>query len=136
MLTRLIYASEANDPLTPDSVQTIVTHARQANTRRHLTGMLVFDHRAFLQVLEGQREVVSDVYGRIAADKRHRRLVLMDVLPIDERLFADWGMGFAAADALGREQFLRFGGGDSFDPHSMTAAAGLGLLRALAQHVK
>lgn len=136
MLTRLIYASEATDPLTPDSVQTIVTQARQANARRHLTGMLVFDHRAFLQVLEGRREVVSEVYGRIAADKRHRRLVLMDVLPVDERLFANWDMGFAAADALGREQFLRFGGSDSFDPHSMTAAAGLGLLRALSQHVK
>jgi len=136
LLTRLIYASEATDALTPDSVQTIVTHARQANARRHLTGMLVFDHRAFLQVLEGRREVVSEVYGRIAADKRHRRLVLMDVLPVDERLFADWGMGFAAADALGREQFLRFGGSDSFDPHTMTAAAGLGLLRALSPHVK
>jgi len=136
MLTRLIYASEAIVPLTPDSVQTIVTHARQANTRRHLTGMLVFDHRAFLQVLEGQREVVSEVYGHIAADKRHRRLVLMDVLTVDERSFADWGMGFAPADALGKEQFLRFGGSDIFDPHSMTAAAGLGLLRALSKQVK
>jgi len=136
MLIRLLYASEATDPLTPDSVQALVDHAREANARRNLTGLLVFDHRAFLQTLEGQREVVSDAYNRIAADRRHRRVVLMDVQPVDERLFTGWSMGFAAADAMGREQFLRFGGNHGFDPHAMTAASALGLLRALSTQAR
>ncbi len=132
MLSRLIYASESTEALTPASVQTIVDHARTANERHQLTGMLVFDSRCFLQALEGRREAVSEVFCRIAADPRHRRVVLMDVLPVDERLFGNWTMGYAAADARGRELFLRFGGSDQFEPYAMTAASALGLLRALA----
>lgn len=132
MLTRLIYASESTAVLTPSSVQSIVDHARVANARRQLTGMLVFNSNCFLQALEGRREAVSEAFCRIAADPRHRRVVLMDVLPVDERLFGNWTMGFASADARGRELFLRFGGSDQFDPHVMTAASALGLLRALA----
>lgn len=135
MLIRLIYASESTQPLTPASVQTLVDHARQANSRRQLTGVLAFDHRAFVQCLEGERETVSDVFCRIAADTRHRRVVLLELQPVDERLFGDWDMGFAAADAIGREAFLRFGSGDSFDPHAMSAGAALGLLRALAARI-
>jgi hypothetical protein len=41
-------------------------------------------------------------------------------------------MGFAAADAQGRELFQRFGGSDQFEPHTMTAASALGLMRVLS----
>lgn len=135
MLMRMIYASESTQPLTPASVQLLVDHARQANARRQLTGVLAFDHRAFVQCLEGDRETVSEVFCRIAADRRHRRIVLLELQPVDERLFTSWGMGFAAADATGREAFLRFGSGASFDPHAMSAGAALGLLRALESRI-
>lgn len=132
MLSRLIYASVPRQALTPESVQAIVDHARVANPRRQLSGMLVFDSQAFLQVLEGRREAVTETFCRIGRDTRHERVVLIEMVAVDERLFARWSMGFAAAHAVGREQFQRFGGGDSFDPHAMTAASALGLLRALA----
>ena len=132
MLTRLIYASESTAVFTPDSVQSIVDHARAANGRRQLTGMLLFDRNCFLQALEGHGDAVSEAFCRIAPDPRHRRVVLLDVPPVDERLFGDWTMGFAAVDARGRDMFLRFGGSDQFNPHAMTAASALGLLRALA----
>lgn len=132
MLTRLIDASEAAEALTPAMVQSIVDQARGTNARNHVTGMLAFDSRWFLQTLEGRREAVSQTFCRIAADKRHRRIILMDVLPIDERLFSDGSMGFAAADERGIEKFRRFSGASHFDPHVMTSASALGLLRAFA----
>lgn len=131
MLMRLIYASESTQPLTPSAVQQLVDHASRSNQRRHLTGVLAFDHRAFLQCLEGDREAVSDTFCRIAADSRHHRVVLLEYTPVSERLFGKWSMGFAAADAGGRETFLRFGDSASFDPHSMSAGSALGLLGTL-----
>jgi hypothetical protein len=136
MLMRLIYASESTQPLTPATVQTLIDHASVANARRQLTGALVFDHRVFLQCLEGDRETVSEVFCRIAADTRHRRVVLLELQAVDERLFARWGMGFAAADEVGCEAFLRFGSGASFDPHTMSAGAALGLLQALESRIR
>lgn len=135
MLMRLIYASESSQPLTPGAVQQLVDHASRANSRRQLTGVLAFDQRAFLQCLEGDRETVSEIFCRIAADSRHRRVVLLEYQPVSERMFSNWNMGFAAADAGGREMFLRFGIGASFDPHNMSAGAALGLLGALGSKI-
>ena len=131
MLMRLIYASEASQPMGPGELEALLAGARRGNERRALKGLLEFDHRAFLQVLEGEAERVSEVFCRIAADTRHRRVLMIDARAVAERLFGDWSMGFAAADAAGSAQFLRFGGSAGFDPHALGAASALGLLRAL-----
>lgn len=130
-LFRLIYASEVASPLTPIAVQEIVERARAANQRRHITGMLAFDSRSFLQVLEGKRETVSEVFCQIAQDSRHRRVQLLDAVAVDERRFATWSMGFAAADAHGHDTFLRYSSDDQFAPMNLTAGSAMGLLTAL-----
>ncbi len=132
MLTRLIYASEVTKPMTPDTLQDIVDKARKSNLNRQITGMLAFDSRYFLQLLEGGREAVNEVYNRIVADPRHQRVQILESVQVDERHFATWSMGFSAADAHGREIFLRYSSGDQFLPYKMTASSTLGLLRALA----
>jgi len=134
MLTRLIYASEIATSLSPSAVQAIVEVARAENQRRHITGVLAFDSRSFLQVLEGERAAVSEVFCRIAKDNRHRRVQLLESVAVDERLFAAWSMDFAAADSHGRETFLRFSSDDHFAPLDMTAGGALGLLSALRSH--
>ena len=132
MLTRLIYASEVTDPMTPEVLQDIVDKARRSNQTRQITGMLAFDSRYFLQMLEGSREAVNEVYNRIVTDPRHQRLQILESVQVDERHFATWSMGFSAADAHGREILLRYSSGDQFVPSKMTASGALGLLRALA----
>lgn len=134
MLTRLVYASETVPTTTISVVQQIVDGARVANERKQLTGMLAFDSKCFLQVLEGSREAVSAAFGAIARDPRHQRVQLLECVTTDERLFGAWGMGFAAAHNTGREIFLRFSEADRFEPAKMTAAAALGLLRSLPTH--
>lgn len=131
MLMRLIYASESRQSLTPESVQQLVDHASRSNRRRQLTGVLAFDQQSFLQCLEGDRESVSDTFCKIAADTRHHRVLLLDYQAINERMFCKWSMGFAAADAGGRELFLRFGVGDTFNPHQMSAGSALGFLASI-----
>jgi hypothetical protein len=131
MLTRLIYASEPAEALTPATVQDILARARSNNQRLHLSGLLAFDSRCFLQVLEGPRATLGTLYHRIAADPRHRRLELIEVVPVDARRFGRWTMGFAAADTAHAELFLRFGGSPQFDPYAMRAASALGLLEAM-----
>ena len=98
MLTRLIYASEAAAALNPESVQALLEQARAANQQREITGLLAFDSQVFMQVLEGPREQVSALFLRIAADRRHKRVVVLDARSVDERHFGAWSMAFAADD--------------------------------------
>jgi len=133
MLIRLIYASETAAPMGPNEVQALLTLARRKNRLRDITGLLVFDSRYFLQVLEGDRQVISELYSRLAQDPRHKRLTLMQADPIDQRRFVGWSMGFAAADALGRGLMLRHGSTSHFDPFQMRASSALALLTEISQ---
>ena len=128
MLTRLIYASEISAPLSPAAVQDLLAHARRNNDRRDITGMLVFNSRHFLQVLEGERQRLSDLYTRLVQDTRHQRLLLLGCESIGERLFADWHMGFAAVDAASAALYRRFSAVGHLDPQSLSGPAALALL--------
>ena len=128
MLSRLIYASEAAEALDPPKVQALLDHARAANRLRDITGMLIFDSRNFLQVIEGDRQLLSDLYGRFVHDTRHRRLLLISSEEIGERLFSEWSMGFAAAQPSRRGLYLRHGSTGNFEPHQLGSQAALALL--------
>jgi hypothetical protein len=133
MLARLIYVSEASEALTPHDVETILQTARLKNKLRDITGMLVFDRRAFLQVVEGDAQRLTDLYGRISQDTRHHRQKLLQFCDLPERQFSDWTMGFAGSGGTSRRVLLRYTASSVFAPYELRAEAALALLLALAQ---
>lgn len=128
MLYRLIYASECTPAFNSREVDALLEQARRNNGARDLTGLLVFDSRRFLQAVEGDRVVLSQLYGRLVADPRHDHLLILGMEPIEHRQFAQWKMGFAAADASRRALYLRHGTSALFEPHRMSARGALALL--------
>lgn len=136
MLARLIYASEAASPLTPESIQTLLARARRNNQLRDLTGMLAFDSRYFLQAIEGGRQPLSDLYARLVQDPRHRRLMILSFEEVPRRSFSNWNMGFAGADASRRGLYLRHGSSGQFEPYGLSGSAALALLTDLAEGVE
>jgi hypothetical protein len=132
MLSRLIYSSEPSQALDDQQVMAILATARRNNERDDITGMLVFDSTAFLQVIEGDREKLSKLYAALVLDTRHHKLTILGMGPIDEREFSSWQMGFAAAHTGHRALFLKHSTSSRFEPHRMTASAALALVKDLA----
>ena len=77
MLVRLMYASRAAEGLKPDAVGAILKKSTANNPAQGVTGVLCFSGKVFLQVLEGGRSQVSQLYNRIAQDPRHTDVVLL-----------------------------------------------------------
>jgi hypothetical protein len=92
---QLMYVSHATKPFSVAALATLLAQARAANGLVEVTGMLLHQDGAFLQVLEGQASAVELVFAKIERDPRHDRLVLLARLESDARNFADWSMGFA-----------------------------------------
>lgn len=133
MLTRLIYASEAAEPLNAGGIDDILRTARAKNRLRDITGLLMFDHRRFLQALEGDRQHLSDLYGSLVRDPRHRHLSIIQCGPVDERQFADWSMGFVPSDSARQRLLLRHTPSSQFEPHRLAASTALSLLLGVAK---
>ena len=106
-LYHIIYHSLASDPeeMAPQALTELLRQARTYNQTHRLTGLLLYadQTREFVQVLEGPRSEVQQIYQKIARDPRHKHAFVLHEGEAASRMFPDWRMGFAPA----RPQDLR-----------------------------
>ncbi len=93
MLVRLLYASRAAVPLTTPIVDSIMEQSRENNPRQGITGLLCFSGDIFIQVLEGGRDAVCELFNTIVRDDRHLNVRILIYEEIAERRFGGWTMG-------------------------------------------
>lgn len=75
----------------------------------------------FIQVLEGKEKDVRFVFHKIKADRRHTHLEVVCELPIVERSFKSWTMGF---EILDEKKFLGLPGSFNLNPDFVTNQPG------------
>lgn len=93
-LYQIVYTSQAARSMTRGELSDMLIGARTRNAPRDVTGLLVYDAGAFLQVLEGERATVESLFDRIRDDPRHVSVHRLAAGPIDHRLFDGWTMGW------------------------------------------
>ena len=97
---QLLYRSvQAYEMETADMVK-LLFDAREFNRENAITGLLLHHGGRFMQLIEGEQHGIQRLYRRIAADSRHRDVVLEVNAPADRRLFPQWGMGYADAPEM------------------------------------
>lgn len=89
-----VYVSYASRKISEDELKDILTKARQNNIERNITGLLLYRGGFFMQALEGKKEDVDYIYGKIKLDARHSNMWILYRREIKSRTFADWSMGF------------------------------------------
>jgi Sensors of blue-light using FAD len=99
-LISLIYASRSTENFHEHEIPDLLKQARIANAKQELTGMLLYISSSFLQVLEGQSEMVDAVFSTILRDKRHTQLTLIARESIFERAFEGWTMMHKTLDPV------------------------------------
>jgi len=85
----------------------------------------------FLQVLEGGRSQVSQLYNRIAADPRHHDVVLLTYEEIAERHFAGWAMGQVNMKMLNPALLLKYSETAVLDPYAVSGKVSMALFEEL-----
>jgi hypothetical protein len=92
MFFQLLYISSATRPMLRIDVESILFTARRFNQKLELTGLLLSSPSHFMQILEGEEDVVRSAYERICRDPRHHAHVILRETRVDERQFGDWTM--------------------------------------------
>jgi len=90
----IAYVSVATSPLSADEIAALLTQARANNERDGITGALLYHRDRFIQIVEGEDEIVRAKFDAIATDARHRSVQTMREKRIPERQFPQWTMGF------------------------------------------
>ena len=93
-LFQLTYISTAREGVDAQACRAILEEARPRNTERGVTGLLLYNGKRFVQVLEGREEDVRDIYAMIEDDPRHHGLVIVGEEYVPEREFEQWAMAY------------------------------------------
>ena len=98
-LTQLIYRSEEVEPFTLANLADLERKAAGANKRKQVSGILLYRRGVFVQLLEGRKEAVDQVYRKILHDPRHDNIMVLEYETITERSYPDWSMRLFQGDS-------------------------------------
>lgn len=110
----LVYRSVADESFTIPQIYGMLSKAKDYNAEHGITGCLLYHNNQFLQLLEGEQDVVQSLFQKISADDRHQDIILIESSNSKERLFYDWSMAFHDYGQNGLSAYLKLGQIDSF----------------------
>jgi hypothetical protein len=122
-LCRLVYYSTYNISSQRDEavdLKRILNTSIHSNSKKGVTGGLIFNRQFFAQVLEGDDAAVTQTFVRINGDQRHRDIVLTGMEPVGERLFGAWSMGYAGKSETFQAICAEYGYAGGLEPARMS----------------
>ena len=131
MMVRCVYASRAATALTPPVVEDILERSRVNNPANGITGILCYSGDLFIQVLEGGRDEVCELYNAIVRDDRHANVRLLVFEEIRERKFSNWTMGHVDLAKVNPGLLLKYHEKPALNPFATSGQATMALLDEL-----
>ncbi len=133
MLVRCLYASRAVAPIGEPLVGQILEEARRNNPKHGITGLLCYSGDVFIQVLEGGRDGVCEMFNAIVRDARHGSVRILLFEEVTSRRFGDWTMGRANIAGSGRSVLLKYSEMPELNPFIGSGAATMALVNELLE---
>jgi hypothetical protein len=96
----LVYTSIPSASLTEVDLKDILKKAQVNNTNKNISGCLIYYNNTFVQILEGKKQAIIDLFSKIELDPRHKRISPSDLYPINEQIFSRWTMGYINTDSI------------------------------------
>jgi len=135
-MIQVCYVSRSNKPMSAADLLALLSQCRTNNTEKDVTGMLLYGNGTFLQTLEGEEDVVDELYDRIRQDPRHDEVQLLQRKDIAEREYSEWSMGFdqVSDESLDEVEGLRDFGSVNFN--FKTLAGNAEVVHSLLEHYR
>lgn len=118
MVSQYVYISTAQG-LSRADVDAILETCAKNNVPHGVTGLLLYNGRNFLQLLEGEQADLDRLMASIEVDPRHAGVAVLHKGEVEARVCPDWAMKrIAIADAIDvRRQGLEQDMPEGIDPN-------------------
>ncbi|WP_158537139.1 BLUF domain-containing protein [Humitalea rosea] len=110
----------------------MVGHARARNFAAGITGALLAAERRFIQVVEGEAEVLMGLRRRLEADTRHHGVVWLLDIEIVQRSFAEAPLALLSREALSAQDNSRLAAVLGLSGDAVPALRSIAVLEAMA----
>lgn len=89
----IVYASEAIEAFDKTALHELLSVARKKNEKLDITGILLYEDRSFLQIIEGRPSVIKALFNKIKKDSRHKHVAKILEFTSKQKSFDEWTMG-------------------------------------------
>ncbi len=88
----MIYVSQSISPMSGEALRDLSGQALANNIANGVSGCLIYQQGYFMQMLEGEKNILHSLMEKIKADKRHANVHMVIEGPAKQRVFKEWGM--------------------------------------------
>lgn len=117
MLYRSVYISTATSDISYEKIKTLCEVAAKHNKKAGITGILVFNRKYFIQMLEGTRESVNNTLMRIIANSLHKDIQILSFSKVTSRMFRYYGIKMFAETGEGSAIMFKYTNSLEFNPY-------------------
>ena len=93
-LIHIVYVSFSRNKLSEVELDELLSEIRPKNLTNDVTGLLLYNDEIFIQIIEGTRKVIDNLYENLQNDSRHINIVKILEENICQRSFPNWSMGY------------------------------------------
>jgi hypothetical protein len=90
----ILYISSLDKIYTGSELNDMCSIFRKNNEKNNITGFMTCKIRDVMQLIEGERHDVIELYKKISTDSRHKRMTKLLSGHSEKRFFPDWKMSF------------------------------------------
>jgi hypothetical protein len=98
------YVSTVNPALSETEIQKALDFSKNWNNNNDITGILLYSHGNFFQVLEGEEKLLKALFKRIKADERHRNVITIFQKDVPDVIFDGYEADFISLDDRYRDE--------------------------------
>ncbi len=102
----IIYRSTANPDIGQAEIQSLLEKAKTFNRANDITGCLLYYKHEFVQYIEGNQLLVTELFEKIKKDGRHAKIELLSNGHTYTREFENWSMAYE--NFIGPNQRLQY----------------------------
>lgn len=92
MYYSVIYQSKSQSHFAPMDIELMLMKAKRKNKRLKITGCIVYADNKFIQLIQGPKDAIIDLYKEIKADKRHFKVTTLLEQSTEQKIWSDWSM--------------------------------------------
>jgi hypothetical protein len=121
-LFHIIYVSSSKGLMSEEELAGLLKSIQTNNIENEITGMLLYREGNIMQVIEGEKHNIEQLFRRIELDERHTGIIKLVQEEISHRDFADWSMYYKNLSGLQEDGFVDFMSSESFNEQNVSRA--------------
>lgn len=105
----IVYVSTVTQEMESNEIKDILNNSKEWNNKNGITGLLLFSGGNFFQIIEGEKDMISELFQEIKSDKRHHNIIQIFGKEIHKEAYDGYDSDYVSEDSdIDPEQFQHY----------------------------